>query len=167
MIISLLVAADELGGIGLNNKLPWHLPADLKYFRKLTLNHIVVMGRKTFQAIGKPLADRINLVLTRDPDFHAPGTMIANTIDDVITIAKDAKEQELFIIGGAEVFKAFLPLADKLYLTRIHSEFESDTFLPFSVNPEWEIVKQERHQPDEKNKWAYSFEEYLIRKPQN
>lgn len=163
MIVSMLVAADEKNGIGFQNKLPWHLPADLKYFKKLTLDHHVLMGRKTFESIGKPLVERVNLVLTGDENYVQPGTVTINTLEEGIKLANDAGESELFVIGGATVFKACLPLTDRLYLTRIHSEFPADTFLPFEISPGWKLVKRDAHEADEKNKWPYTFEVYELR----
>lgn len=163
MIISLLVAADENGGIGFQNKLPWHLPADLKYFKQLTLHHHVLMGRKTFESIGKPLPQRVNLVLTSDKEYHAAGIITVNSINDAINFAREAVEDELFVIGGAKVFKNFIDTAHKLYLTRIHAAFEADVFLPFEVDPSWQLLDSEHHSADEKNKWPYTFQTYLIK----
>lgn len=163
MIVSMLVAADEKNGIGFQNKLPWHLPADLKYFKKLTLDHHVLMGRRTFESIGKPLVERVNLVLTSDNHHHAPGTVTINSLQEGIDVATKAGEKELFVIGGATVFKAGLPFADRLYLTRIHEKFPADVFLPFDVSPDWKLIGSERHEPDEKNKWPFTFEIYALK----
>lgn len=163
MIVSMLVAADEKNAIGYQNKLPWYLPADLKYFKKLTLDHHVLMGRKTYESIGKPLVERVNHVLTSDDNYHAAGVITINTLEEGIEVATKASENELFVIGGATVFKACLPIADRLYLTRIHAEFAADTFLPFDVSESWKLIKSESHQPDEKNKWPYTFEVYDLK----
>ena len=163
MIVSMLVAVDEKLGIGYENKLPWRLPADLKYFKKLTLDHHVLMGRKTFESIGKPLVERVNLVLTSDKNYHAPGAVTINTIKEGMDVADKANENELFVIGGATVFKACLPIANRLYITRIHEQFPADTFLPFDISPDWKLISAESHQPDEKNKWPYTFEVYDIK----
>lgn len=163
MIVSMLVAADEKNGIGLNNKLPWHLPADLKYFKKLTLDHHVLMGRKTFESIGKPLTKRVNIVLTSDKNYLKAGAVTVNTLEEGIKFASDAGESELFVIGGAMVFRLCLPLADRLYLTRIHAAFAADTFLPFDVSGNWNLLSADSHQPDEKNKWPYAFEVYDLK----
>jgi dihydrofolate reductase len=162
MIVSMLVAADEKNGIGFQNKLPWHLPADLKYFKKLTLDHHVLMGRKTYESIGKPLVERVNLVLTSDERYTAPGVVTINSLREGINVAKEANESELFVIGGATVFRESMPLSNLLYLTRIHERFPADTFLPFEISPDWKLVSSESHPADEKNKWPYTFEVYEL-----
>jgi len=163
MIVSMLVAVDEKNAMGYMNKLPWYLPADLKYFKQLTHGHHMLMGRRTFESLGKPLPERVNMVLTSNKDYVAPGTVTVNTLGEGIDVARNANETELFVIGGAVVFKESLPLANRLYLTRIHAEFAADTFLPFDVSPEWKLLQSESHQPDEKNKYAYTFEVYALR----
>jgi len=163
MIVSMLVAADEKNGIGLNNKLPWHLPADLKYFKRLTLDHHILMGRKTFESIGKPLPERVNVVLTVNKDYVQAGTITVNSLEEGITLARDAGETELFVIGGAGVFKEAARYAHKLYLTRIHHAFEADVFLPFDVEKSWKRASADSFPADEKNKWPYTFEVYDLK----
>lgn len=126
-MISLIVAASRNGVIGANNKLPWHLPADLKRFKQLTMNHPILMGRKTFESIGKPLPGRTNIVITRQKSFKCCGTTVAHSLEEALLICEN--EKETFVIGGAEIFKRALPLADRIYFTRIEKDFEGDTKL--------------------------------------
>ncbi len=152
-MISLIVATGKNRVIGLNNEMPWHLPADLAYFRKTTTGHAVVMGRKTFQSIGRPLPNRLNLILTTDKMFQASGCQVVHSVKEVLEFGKN---QELFVIGGAEIYQQFLPYANKVYLTYIHENFQGDTFFP-ELTEEWELQSVEDHAPDEKNHYAYEF----------
>lgn len=152
-MISLIVATGENRVIGLNNKMPWHLPADLKYFKKITTGHAVVMGRKTFLSIGRPLPNRTNVILTRDKHFKAEGCQVIHSIEEVLELSK---QENLFIIGGAEVYQQFLAHADKVYLTYIHKSFEGDTFFP-ELDDKWKLTSTEKHIPDEKNQYEYEF----------
>jgi len=154
--ITLIVAAAENNAIGKDNQMPWHLPNDFKYFKKTTLGHSVVMGRKTFDSIGKPLPERRNIILTRDQDYTSPDVDVANSVDDVLTYCRD--EREIFVIGGANVFKQFMPLAQKVYLTRVHTAIDGDAFFPELSENEWQLTRSEHHQKDEKHAFDYSFE---------
>jgi dihydrofolate reductase len=154
--VSAIVAMTENRVIGFQNRLPWHLPADLKYFKTVTTGHPIIMGRKTFESIGKPLPNRTNIILTRDPHYQMNGCVIAPSVDTAIAAA--AKEsQEIFIIGGAEIYRQFLPRVERLYITLVHEEFDGDTFFPMLDNNEWKEVKHEAHTADEMNHFAYSF----------
>lgn len=157
MIVSAIVAVSENGVIGNDNELPWHLPADLKYFKRKTLDHHVIMGRNTFLSIGKPLVKRSNIVLTRDPFFLADGVQVAHSVYEALEIAHDAGEEEAFIIGGAQVYKAAMPYLDKIYLTRVDVSVEGDTYLMDIPEDEWESISEEKHEADDKNKYNYSF----------
>lgn len=157
-ILSLLVAADEGDVIGRDNKLPWHLPADLKYFKALTWGMPVAMGRKTFDSIGKPLPGRTNIVITRNTAWGFENVSVAHSLEEAVTIANGLHAKELFIIGGAEIFKAALPQARRLYLTRIHHRFEGDVYLPPFSKKDWHLVKTHTHGPDEKNNYRHTFE---------
>lgn len=140
-MISLIVAASRNGVIGANNKLPWHLPADLKRFKQLTLNHPILMGRKTFESIGKPLPGRTNIVITRQKGFQCCGTTVVHSLEEALLICEN--ERESFVIGGAEIFKHALPFADRIYLTRIEKDFEGDIKL-LEIDPEvWKEVSRE------------------------
>lgn len=153
--ISLVVAVSENGGIGKDNQLLWHLPNDLKFFKKVTSGHTVIMGRKTFESIGRPLPNRRNIVITRQKALNATGIETATSITDAINLAKD--EEELFIIGGAEIYKQTLPLADRIYLTKVWVHLDADAFFQ-TLNPEqWRVVEREDHTADEKHAFPYSF----------
>ena len=157
MTLSIISAVAENRIIGNKNTLPWHMPADFKYFKEATLGKVIVMGLNTFKSIGeKPLPDRKNIILNNDPDYIPPeGCFVARSIDELLEMTKN--EPEVMICGGASVYKQFLPLAQKLYLTYIHQNFEGDTFFPeFDIN-EWKEVSREDYKPDEKNLYKYSF----------
>ncbi|WNB92944.1 dihydrofolate reductase [Bacillus sp. NEB1478] len=152
-MISFVVAMDENRAIGKDNDLPWYLPNDLKYFKKVTMGKPIVMGRKTYESIGKPLPGRENIVVTRDKQYQAEGTTVVHSVNEVLQI--DA--EEICVIGGAELFKLFLPKADRLYITEIHETFEADTFFPPLNESEWQEVSRESGTVDEKNKYPHDF----------
>lgn len=156
MMLSAIVAVAENGVIGRDNDLPWRLPADLKYFRTVTTGHHIVLGRKNYQSIGRPLPGRVNIVLSRDTYFVAPGCLRASGLEEAFALARAAGESECFVIGGAEVYREALPLCRRLYLTRVHASFEGDVLMP-PLGEGWREVSCERHEADEKNAWAYSF----------
>ena len=144
MKISIVVAVAEKNVIGAKNKLPWYLSADLRRFKELTSGHHIIMGRKTYESIGKPLPNRTNIVITRNKNYKAEGCIVAHSLEEALKAAKENKETEAFIIGGAEIFKEALPIADKIYLTKIHKNFEGDTFFPTIDNNHWiEISKED------------------------
>ncbi len=156
-VLSAIVAMSENRVIGKDNKLPWHLPADLKHFKEITTGHFIIMGRKTFESIGKSLPNRTNIVLSRDGTFQALGCQTLGSIDDAIDQAKSAQQDEIFIIGGAEIYRQLLPNVKRLYLTIVHSHFDGDAWFPELNAAEWREVSRERHPPDEKNMYAYTF----------
>ena len=160
--ITLIVAAAENNAIGKDNKMPWHLPNDFKYFKKNTLEHSVVMGRKTFESIGKPLPERRNIILTRDMNYTHEEVDVANSVQEVQNYCRD--EREIFIIGGAEIYKQTLPLADKVLLTRVHTTIDGDAYFPELLDHEWNLVSAEKHDKDEKHAFDYTFEVYEIEK---
>lgn len=153
--ISMIAAMDNHRVIGNQNKLPWHLPADLKHFKELTLGKSILMGRKTFASIGRPLPERKNIVITRDSLFKAAGCEIYHSIPEALV--KTAAEPEIMIIGGADIFEQFLPLAQTLYLTIIKHDFVGDTYFPQLDLSEWQEIACHEHEPDEKNNYAYKF----------
>ena len=161
MDLSIIVAVDSEGGIGKNNSLPWHLPADLKYFRQITTGHTVIMGRKTYDSMGKALPNRRNIVISRQEGLDYPDVEIVHSLESAISLCKP--EEEVFIIGGAEIFRQALPLTNKLYITEIAHNFKADTFLPEINKKEWLEVKREDREPDDKNLYSYSFLTYLRR----
>lgn len=156
--ITLIVAAAENNAIGKDNKMPWHLPNDFKYFKKNTLEHSVVMGRKTFESIGKPLPERRNIILTRDMNYTHEEVDVANSVQEVQNYCRD--EREIFIIGGAEIYKQTLPLADKVLLTRVHTTINGDAYFPELLDREWNLISAEKHEKDEKHAFDYTFEVY-------
>ena len=140
-MISLIVAMTDERVIGKNNALPWHLSEDLKRFKQITMGHPIVMGRKTFQSIGRPLPGRQNIVITRDKNFHADGVTVVHDLCEAFASATQ-DQSEIFVIGGAEIFAAALPLADRLYLTRIHKKIDGDVFFPpFDLQTDFEIIE--------------------------
>ena len=155
MQISLVVAMSENGVIGRDNALPWHLPADLRYFKALTLGKPVIMGRKTYMSIGRPLPGRQNIVLTRDAAFQAPGCDVCTSLEDARARAGDA--EEIMIIGGSALYKETLDHADRIYLTEIHASIEGDTWFPEIDPAKWRETARERHAADERNSLDYSF----------
>lgn len=157
--ITLIVAAAENNAIGKDNQMPWHLPNDFKYFKKNTLDHSIVMGRKTFDSIGKPLPERRNIVLTRDLRYTSDQDIdIANSLQEILTYCRD--EREVFIIGGANVYQQFLPLAQKVLLTRVHTRIDGDAFFPELPAGDWKLISQDKHSKDDKHAFDYTFEVY-------
>ncbi|MFJ7364004.1 dihydrofolate reductase [Peribacillus frigoritolerans] len=155
-MISLMVAMDQNRVIGKNNKLPWHLPADLQYFKKVTMGHPIVMGRKTFESIGRVLPGRENVIVTRNQEFKAEGCVVLHDIAQIKMFA-DNHDEEVFVIGGAEIFKEILPFTDRLYITEIHETFEGDTFFPEIDENEWDVISSNPGEIDEKNRFAHDF----------
>lgn len=155
-MISLMWAMDNNRVIGYNNQLPWHLPEDLKFFKRTTMGHPIAMGRKTWDSIGRPLPGRENIVITRNPEFKCEGCTVLNTIEALLEYSRQ-RSDEIFVIGGAEIFKLILPDADKLYLTRIYDEFKGDTFFPELNMEEWSLLSREQGIKDEKNPYNYEF----------
>lgn len=147
--------------IGVDNDLPWNLPADMKYFMRTTRHHHVIMGRKTFESMGTPLKNRTNIVITREVFYAATGILVAHSLQEGLQIADSHGETEVFIIGGAEIYNLALPLLDRIYLTEIDLVVEhGDAFFPELDLSEWRLVREENHEPDEKNLYAYSFKTY-------
>jgi dihydrofolate reductase len=146
MRIALVVAMSRNRVIGRNNALPWHAPADLKHFKRLTTGKAVIMGRRTFASIGKPLPNRLNIVVTRDRDFHADGVVIAYDVEEALRLAQESMlGDEAMVIGGAQIFDLVLPRADRLYLTELDIQVEGDTFLSPLAPGEWREAARERH----------------------
>lgn len=157
MTISLLVAAAENGVIGKQGELlPWKLSSDLKRFKQLTMGHPIIMGRKTYETIARPLPGRLNIIVTRDTSFTAKGCSVVHSIDEAITKAREADSDEIFIIGGGVIFEETLPLANKLYLTEVHAEPEGDTYFQYNQD-EWQEIDRQDFDADKKNQYPYSF----------
>lgn len=161
MTISLIVAASLNHGIGKDNQLPWHLPADLKFFKKTTMGCPVIMGRKTFQSIGRTLPGRKNVVITRDNSFNSDGAfdiILASGLDDAL--ARLAGESEVFIIGGGEIFRQSIERADYIYLTVVDTVLEADVFFPVIDPGKFAMVWEEKHRADDKHAYNYTFQKY-------
>ena len=157
MIISAIVATAKNNVIGKDNDIPWYLPADLKYFKKTTIQHHIIMGRKCFQSIGKPLPKRTNIVITRNPFFVATNCLIVNTLEEALNTAHDNGEEEAFIIGGGQIYELSKELWDRVYLTEVDLDVEGDIFFPALQAADWKLISEEAHEPDEKNEHAYTF----------
>jgi dihydrofolate reductase len=155
-IITLIVAAADNGTIGRDNRLPWHLPDDLKRFKQLTLGKPMVMGRKTFESIGKPLPGRQNIVVTRDANYRRDGVTVVHDVDAAVRAAGDATE--IMVIGGAELFRLFLPRAGRVHLTRVHGDVAGDIRWPDLDTHIWRVVASEAHPADERHAWPMTFE---------
>lgn len=159
--VSLIVAAAENGTIGKDNDMPWRISSDLKYFKEVTMNKPVIMGRKTFQSIGKPLQGRANIVITRDTTFTHEGVITAHSIEMALVVARDMadvkKEKEIMIIGGAQIYALTLPIADRLYLTRIHAEIDGDAHFPELDEKEWLEYSREVHSAGDNDSHGHSF----------
>lgn len=159
MPISIIVAASQNNVIGKDNQLIWRLSADLKRFKALTTGHHIIMGRKTFDSIGRPLPNRTSIIITRQADYKVEGCIVVNSLEEALE--KVPADQEAFIIGGGTIYKEVIDKADKLYLTRVHKKFEGDTFFPKIEAKTWQSVNREDHMPNEKNEYAYSFIDYV------
>lgn len=162
MIISIIVAMDERGGIGLEKGLPWQLSADLRRFKSLTMSHHVIMGRKTHEAISRILPGRTNIIVTRDSQYTAPGCpgehcLIAHSMEEALSCAIERGEKEVFIIGGGEIFNQSLELAERIYLTEIHAVVDADTFFPSLDENQWEEVDSYFQPCDDKNEYPTTF----------
>lgn len=154
-MIKIIVATSKNRVIGNNNSLIWHLPADLKHFKSLTVGSSIIMGRKTYESIGKPLPDRRNIIITRDFDYHVDDCEVVNSLEEALLICGE----NCFIIGGGEIYKQSLSIADELYLTLVDEEFEGDTYFP-EIGEDWFESERQDFEPDDKNKYKYSFIKY-------
>lgn len=158
MTVSIIVAASENNVIGKDNRLIWKLPADMKFFREKTTGHHIIMGRKTFESTGV-LKNRTHIIITRNANYKVPeGCLLASSLEDAINKVKN--DNEAFIIGGADIYKQALAIADKIYLTQIHHSFEGDVFFPEIDETKWKLISRQDFIPDEKNVYPFSFLEY-------
>jgi len=160
MIISLVVAASENNAIGKDNKLLWSLPNDLRFLKNITWAMPVAMGRKSFESMdSKPLNGRVNIVITRQKNFKAPGAVLVGSLKDAIFVAQEHDYKELMVLGGGEIYREAMPIADKIYITRVHGVFEdADTFFPEIDNKKWVLTSNQDFPVDEKHAYAYSFQ---------
>ncbi len=157
MTISAIVAAAKNRVIGKDNEIPWYLPADFTYFKRTTLNHHIIMGRNSYESIGKPLPKRTNIIVTRNPFYIVSGCIVVHSVEEGLKIAKQNGETEAFIIGGGDIFKQSMHLLDKIYLTEVDLKPEGDVFFP-TMNPtDWTLVSEDIHLKDEKNECDFSM----------
>lgn len=157
MIVSAIVATARNLVIGHNNQIPWYLPADLKYFKKTTTGHHVIMGRKSYDSIGKPLPNRTNVVITRDPYFVATGCVVVHSLAEALELAEANGETEAFIIGGGQIYRQSWQYLDRIYQTEVDTTHEGDVFFPEIAAKEWQELSREAHPADEKNEFGYVF----------
>ena len=163
MKLTAIVAASENGVIGSGGQLPWRLPADLQHFKTRTMGRPVIMGRKTWDSIGRPLPGRVNVVLTRQPGWHADGALVAHSLDAALALPEVASADEVMIIGGEHVFAEALPRCDELELTRVHAEVEGDAYFRFDES-QWILDASEELTPDDKNAYPMTFETWVRRR---
>jgi dihydrofolate reductase len=160
MLISAIVAVAKNKVIGHNNQIPWYLPADLGFFKRTTTGHCIIMGRKCFRSIGKPLPNRTNIVITRDPFFIADGIVVVHSIEEALQYAQDQGETEAMIIGGGEIYRQSAHYWDRIYYTEVDIEPEGDIFFEIPNPEQWKLVWSEAHQADAKNEYDYTFKRY-------
>lgn len=159
-MISFIVAASTNNVIGKDNQLIWHLPNDMRFFKNTTWGMPMIMGRKSFESVNKKFPGRINIVITRQKNWTKEGVVVVDTIDAALKAAEATNCKEIFIIGGGEIFKETMPLADVIYMTRVHAELEGDAFFPIINDNEWEMVSNEDHEKDLKHAYSYSFQKW-------
>jgi dihydrofolate reductase len=157
MKISIVVAVAENNVIGRRNALPWYLPADLLHFKKITSGHHIVFGQTTHESIGRPLPQRVNIILSKDLNYKSPGCIVLHTPKEVINFAKKNNEEELMICGGAQVYKTFLPMTERIYITKVKEKIDGDIYFPEFNKEAWKVVSTETHKADKKNKYPTSF----------
>ncbi|MDO9138616.1 MAG: dihydrofolate reductase [Lutibacter sp.] len=155
-MVTIIAAIAANNALGKDNQLIWHLPVDLKRFKKTTLNHAVIMGRKTYESLGKPLPNRTNILITRDKNYKAEGCLVVNSVKEALKAAAEVDENP-FILGGAEIYKQAMPFTDKLDITFVHHQFEADVFFPEIDKTIWKETSRENFKADENNKYDYSF----------
>ncbi len=159
-MISIIVAVANNNVIGKDNTLIWHLPADMKFFKEKTTGHCIITGRKNYESIPdkfRPLPNRTNIVITRQKEYAAPGAIVVNSIEEAIAKAKETADEEIFIIGGAEIYKQSMHLVNRIYLTKINHNFVGDAFFPELLNFQWKLTSETKGILDEKNKYEYDF----------
>lgn len=157
MKLSIIVATAEQGVIGKDNQLIWHLPEDLKMFRRLTTGHVIIMGRKTFESIGKPLPNRTSIIISRNTHYQVEGCFVVSSLEEAVEKAKEIETEEAFIIGGAQIYALALDMANTVYLTQVHHNFEGDAFFPILDTNIWIEKERKSFSSDEKNAYAFDF----------
>lgn len=156
-MISMIVAADENNVIGKDNQLIWHLPDDLKFFKRMTSGHAIIMGRHTFESVGRPLPNRTNIIITRDKNYKAEGCEVVHSLEAALELAKI--DENPFIVGGEQIYRLALPIADQVFLTRIHHEFEGDRHFP-ELGDDWKQIEAVPHPADEKHAHAFTIQTF-------
>ncbi|MFV8226201.1 dihydrofolate reductase [Christiangramia aquimixticola] len=157
-MITMIAAAAENNALGKDNDLVWHLPDDFKRFKRLTSGHYIIMGRKTFESFPKLLPNRTHVIITRNKDYNPEGTIVVHSIEEALKVCKS--DEQPFIIGGGEIYKMGMEYADRIELTRVHSQFDADTYFPEINESDWEIVKEEFHDKDEKHDESFTYLTY-------
>jgi dihydrofolate reductase len=159
--ITLVAALDRRRVIGDGPRIPWRLPDDQRAFKRLTTGHCLVMGRATFESIGRPLPDRTSIVLTRSPDWSAEGVLVSADLEGALALARERGETECFVVGGAAIYAAALPVADRMVLTRVDAEVEGDVFFPEVDFERWELVGEQTHPADARHAFAFSIQDWV------
>jgi dihydrofolate reductase len=157
-MIIMIAAVAENNGLGKDNKMIWHLPDDFKRFKRLTTGHHIIMGRKTFESFPKPLPNRTHIVVTRQKDYRPDGCIVVHSIEQALQISP--KDEDVFIIGGGEIYNLAMPFADKLEITRVYASFEADAFFP-QIGPEWKLAEEDFHPLDDEHAWSFTYETYV------
>ena len=157
MIISAIAAMARNRVIGVDNQIPWYIPDDLKFFKRTTLDHHILMGRKNYMSLGRPLPKRTNVVITRDPFFISTGCIVVHSIEEAIEVARANGESEAFIIGGGEIYHQSVELWDKLYLTEVHADVEGDVFFPELNYDHWHLLQEDFHEAGERNDFDFTI----------
>ena len=158
-MITIIAAAGKNNELGKDNDLVWHLPEDFKRFKKLTTGHHIIMGRKTFESFPKPLPNRVHVVITRNMNYHPEGAIIVHSMSEALEISKD--DEQPFIIGGGEIYKLGLEVSNKIELTRVHENFEADTFFPEIPMEKWELIQEELYKKDERHKFDFTYQTFI------
>lgn len=159
-MLTLIAAAAENNALGKDNDLLWHLPDDFKHFKDLTSHHFIIMGRKTFETFPKPLPNRTHIIITRQEDYDVPAScIVVNSLEKALDLVTE--QDESFIIGGGEIYDLAMPFADKIELTRVHTELEADTFFPVIDENQWKVVREEFHDKDVKHQYSFTFLTYI------
>lgn len=161
-MIILIAAAAQNNALGKDNKLLWHLPDDFKHFKNYTTGHFIIMGRKTFETFPKLLPNRTHVIITRQKGYMAQGCIVVHSLQEALQVVP--KNQDIFIIGGAEIYKQALPLAQKIELTRVHYNFDADAFFPEINLSEWNLVQEKHHPKDEKHQYSFTFQTFERKK---
>ncbi|TRO64136.1 dihydrofolate reductase [Christiangramia sabulilitoris] len=157
-MITIIAAAAENNALGKENGLVWHLPDDFKRFKRLTSGHHIIMGRKTFESFPKLLPDRTHVIITRKEDYHPEGTIVVHSLEEALRVSK--LDEQPFIIGGGEIYKMGMDKADRLELTRVHGEFDADTYFPEIDESKWDLIKEQFHEKDDKHDYAFTYLTY-------